>query len=73
MPNRPEHLPTHYERAVLQKLSAGAAMPARNLDPTESGRTLSKLLAKGWIEQNAASRNFRITSLGKEALRTLLP
>jgi DNA-binding MarR family transcriptional regulator len=48
-------------------------MPAGNLDPTENGRTLSKLLAKGWIEQSASSRHFRITSLGEAALRTLIP
>jgi hypothetical protein len=41
-------------------------MSARNLDP--GGRTLSKLLAKGWVERGTA-RHYRITLLGEAALR----
>jgi hypothetical protein len=66
MARRAEHLPTHYERVVLQRLSTSAEMSARNLDP--GGRTLSKLLAKGWIERGTA-RHYRITLLGEAALR----
>jgi hypothetical protein len=68
MPARADHLPTHYERGVLQKLSAGAEMLARHLDASENGRILSKLLAKGWIEQSASSRHFRITSTRRGSL-----
>jgi DNA-binding PadR family transcriptional regulator len=70
---RAEHVPTHRERVVLQKLSAGAEMPSTKLDPTAAGRTLSKLLAKGWIERGASRRHYRITQLGEAALRAPIP
>jgi DNA-binding PadR family transcriptional regulator len=70
---RAEHVPAHRETVVLQKLRAVAEMSSSKLDPTAAGRTLSKLLAKGWIERGVNRRHYRITQLGEAALREPIP
>jgi DNA-binding PadR family transcriptional regulator len=72
MPPRASHLPTHAERIALQKLRAGNELSLRELEPT-SRLTIAKMSNKGWIERGASNGIYRITQLGQEALRAMLP
>jgi hypothetical protein len=69
MPPRAGHLPTVFERKILQKLSRGE-LPATRLSPVA---TVRKLLAKGWIGHGSSLRVYRIMPAGEVALRAKLP
>jgi len=71
MPPRASHLPNYRERIALQKLARGE-LPIVKLHPT--GRpTLSKMIAKGWVEQGEAKESYRITPAGHSALKANIP
>ena len=71
MPPRASHLPNYRERIALQKLARGE-LPIVKLHPT--GRpTLSKMMAKGWVEQGEAKESYRITPAGHSALKANIP
>jgi hypothetical protein len=69
MPARASHLPNSYQRASLQKLRNGIAKQAGDVG---SERMIEVLLSKGWIERESLGR-FRITELGLDAVRALVP
>jgi hypothetical protein len=52
MPARSSDLPSYRERQALQILLSGNLQPAKALYAS-SRRTLSKMVAKGWIEHSA--------------------
>jgi hypothetical protein len=68
MPPRASHLPNVIERAALE-LKIGE-LPARRLG---TSTIIARLLCKGWIERGSATRHYRITRAGAEALRKRLP
>src|ERR1700750_382295 len=72
MPAREKHLPTHFERTALQRLKISKELSARDLEPT-TDRTISKLMAKGWIESGSSAGRYRITTAGEAPLITPLP
>jgi hypothetical protein len=73
MPSRVQHLPSYPERAILQKLRTGVEVAARSLDATGKGKTIPRLVAKGWIEPGYSSGCYRITPEGQAALRAQIP
>ena len=72
MTPRPSHLPNHYERSALTKLTSGRELPPSMLLPA-SRTTIAKLLKKGWIERAGSIQLYRITEAGKAALRADMP
>jgi hypothetical protein len=69
MPPRSPEIPTYFERLVLGKI--------RNHHPIEKDvpamqKTVSKLLAKGWIEDLADS-TLALTDAGEKALKAKIP
>jgi hypothetical protein len=71
VPARASHLPNYQQRNVLSKLSSGRELTAAQLYPPEA-TVLIKMVAKGWIER-VGQNSFRITALGKSALKAPLP
>ena len=67
MPSRASHLPSHFERTMMQKMRASGELPIREA----RSPTTSKLLAKGWIERT--SSGFRVTAAGEQALKAKMP
>jgi len=68
---RASHLPNYKERIALQKLARGE-LPIAKLHPT--GRlTLSKMVAKGCVEQGEGRESYRITPAGHSALKANIP
>jgi hypothetical protein len=68
MPPRESHLPTYFERTLMQKARASGELPIREA----RSPTIVKMLAKGWIERNA-SNAFRVTPTGEIALKAKMP
>jgi hypothetical protein len=69
VPARASHLPTLFERDALQKLRVKGEMPGAKL---ASGKTVQKMLAKGWIERARSNLGYVITSAGEAALKAKL-
>ena len=75
MAPRPPHLPHHIEREALQKMSPIYGLPLAKLHPAGE-RTVARMLAKGWIEQDLDGRAravYRITLAGEAALKKKIP
>jgi DNA-binding PadR family transcriptional regulator len=73
MPARSSDLPSYRERQALQILLSGNWQPAKALYAS-SRTTLSKMVAKGWIEQRGSLQTeYRITEHGREAFHTPMP
>jgi DNA-binding transcriptional regulator PaaX len=73
VPPRVSSLPHNGERHALQALLSGTWKPERLLYPTKR-RTLSGMVAKGWIEQNGGAQfEYKITDAGREAMRRQMP
>jgi DNA-binding PadR family transcriptional regulator len=73
MPARSSELPSYRERQALQLMLSGDWQPTKAL--YASSRTiLSKMVAKGWIEQRGSLQTeYRLTELGREAFRAPIP
>ena len=66
--------PTARQRDIMQKLMQREWTPLRQLAPAGQ-TTLENLESKGWIEKRTESgpASYRITSEGREALKTMIP
>ena len=67
--------PNMRQRDILQKLMQAEWTPHQRLAPAGE-RILGSMIGKGWIERRAADRGpvcYRITDLGKQAFRALMP
>jgi hypothetical protein len=72
LPPRPAHIPHNIERTSLQRIARGGWFPATSLLPAQR-RTISKMLAKGWIERRSDGALYQITAAGLAALKMQIP
>ena len=72
MPPSPPHIPQSNERAVLQKLGLGKALPLEQLYPAGK-QLIASMVAKGWIKKQFDGRTYCRTPEGEGALKTLNP
>ena len=72
MPPSPPHIPQSNERAVLQKLGLGKALPLEQLYPAGK-QLIASMVAKGWIKKQADGRTYCRTPEGEGALKALIP
>jgi predicted transcriptional regulator len=72
MPAGPSHIPHMTERTALQKMSVTQGLSLQQLHPVGK-KTISVMVAKGWIERQPDGRTYCITSAGAAALRAVIP
>ena len=72
MPARASHIPHNTERTALQKMSVVRGLSLEHLHPAGK-RTISGMVAKGWIERQPDGRTYCITPSGAAALKATIP
>lgn len=74
MPARAPHIPHAIERSALQKLNGPKGLSKEGLYPAGKN-TITKMLAKGWIERRPgiSGPRYLITPDGAKALKARIP